>query len=69
MVVQVRLLRGILHVVVGAGMPGPVPVGSHDILGLVDVVPGSDDHIGLLVCRLYGMLVLCAVVLHRSSKI
>jgi hypothetical protein len=46
-----------------------VAVGSHDILGLVGVVPGGDDHIGLLVCRLYWMLVLCAVVLHRSSKI
>jgi hypothetical protein len=69
MIVQVRLLRGILHAVVGAGTPGPVAVGSHDILGLVGVVLGSDDHIGLPVCRLYWMLVLCAVVLHRSSKI
>jgi hypothetical protein len=28
MVVQVSLLRSILHVVIGTGMPGPVAMGS-----------------------------------------
>jgi hypothetical protein len=69
MVVQVSLLRSILHAVVGAGTPRPVAVGSLDIMGLVSVVPGGDDHIGLPICRLHGVLVLCAVVLNRSSKV
>jgi hypothetical protein len=69
MVVQVSLLRSILHAVIGTGTPGPMAVGSLDIMGVVSVVPGGDDHIGLLICRLHGVLVLCAVVLDGSSKV
>jgi hypothetical protein len=69
MVVQVSLLHSILHAIVGTGTPGPVVVGSLDIMGLVSVVSGGDDHIGLPICRLHGVLVLCAVVPNRSSKI
>jgi hypothetical protein len=45
-----------------------VAVGSHDILGFDGVVPGGDDHIGLPVCRLYWMLVLCVVDFTEAAR-
>jgi hypothetical protein len=69
MVVQVSLLRSILHAIIGTSTPRPMTVGSLYIMGVVSVVPGGDDHIGLPICRLHGVLVLRAVVLDSGSKV